>query len=857
MKNTFHNLLLLACLIVAGMQCMAQASPKAFFVHRNDGQFNAMFFSDVDSMVYSKIDTDSVVCGDYVTQEIWMPDTVVRIPIAAIDSVTFQTPANILKKEAVELDAGHRGWIEKVDSLTLFYSLQTPVYILPQVGNRLVTDETRDIFPNGFIGKVNSVTTENNYIVVKCDQLGTSDVYDRYCCVIEMECEQTPDGRMRVTRAYEDNEYILDPFNVEAELNFSREYKESEEIKFGYGFTAGFSLKTNGTLRYIYVDNELTKYTSFTLDSDHELQINAELFGFFTFEKEHEMVKVRIPPIPQIPFVLAYFTGGPRFEFTGKIALDFSRTDNYHSRYTFIYPFNKNTKNHLFTLDYTGGEHAIEKLAGNITVYGGAFFEVGLCFYDPDIAKAYGRADAGIELGINADISTSIDSAPFSTKLYDEGDGILSAKMDFRTGAALGAKVEWKLSDVLKFHPGVEISKMYRYKLLSTSLFPSFSETEFIREEGGMSYLKAKIDKAIICPVPVGFKIFDDNGQYVTTVDYNQSYNSPDSYTEFKVPYIFKEVNKKYKAYPVFKLFGEFEVLATPFVELVNELVPQTVGSGNIKTGSASIYGKLSPTNAVDPAWQAGFYYGESPTPSSNGTKVTSPLGSDGSFSATLSGLAANTTYYYCAYITVNGETLYGETLSFKTKKMAEEEVDLGLSVNWRGWNVGSTKPEEYGNYYAWGETAGKSNYTWATYFDNPYGADGTWQGCSVTTDIKATDKDAATAALGDKWRMPTQEEMQELVDKCSWTWETVNGVNGYTVTSTTNGNSIFLPAAGNGDGTEVNNKGMYGGYWTSTPNNDTSKATSSNLYFYGSSLHSMQYTNRYVGRSIRPVACR
>lgn len=118
------------------------------------------------------------------------------------------------------------------------------------------------------------------------------------------------------------------------------------------------------------------------------------------------------------------------------------------------------------------------------------------------------------------------------------------------------------------------------------------------------------------------------------------------------------------------------------------------------------------------------------------------------------------------------------------------QEVDLGLSVNWAGWNIGATSPEELGNRYAWGETETREKYTYENYkYYNPD---------SIYTDIgyniSGTQYDAARKNWGGSWRMPTRVEMQELVDKCTWEWTSFNNSPGYKVIGP-NGNSIFLPA--------------------------------------------------------------
>ncbi|MDY4512083.1 MAG: hypothetical protein SPE10_01325 [Paludibacteraceae bacterium] len=147
------------------------------------------------------------------------------------------------------------------------------------------------------------------------------------------------------------------------------------------------------------------------------------------------------------------------------------------------------------------------------------------------------------------------------------------------------------------------------------------------------------------------------------------------------------------------------------------------------------------------------------------------------------------------------------------------EWVDLGLpsGTKWATCNVGASTPEEYGNYYAWGETETKSTYSWSTYFDT---TDGGSTFTKYTTDGKTVldlEDDAARANWGGAWRMPTDGEWGELLDECTWEWTTKNGVNGYEVKSEANGNSIFLPAAGYRDFGGLDGAGDYGYYWSSS----------------------------------------
>lgn len=185
------------------------------------------------------------------------------------------------------------------------------------------------------------------------------------------------------------------------------------------------------------------------------------------------------------------------------------------------------------------------------------------------------------------------------------------------------------------------------------------------------------------------------------------------------------------------------------------------------------------------------------------------------------------------------------------------EYVDLGLSVKWATCNVGASKPEEYGGYYAWGETGEKSEYDWDTYkwcngseyTLTKYCTDSDYGRVDNKTTLEPSD-DVAHVKWGGSWRMPTKDEIEELHDKCSWTWTTVNGVNGCKVTGP-NGNSIFLPAAGCRMITGLIFRGMVGDYRSSS-------LLDSNCAYYlnfSGSDHGWYGGFRVNGYSVRPVS--
>ena len=223
----------------------------------------------------------------------------------------------------------------------------------------------------------------------------------------------------------------------------------------------------------------------------------------------------------------------------------------------------------------------------------------------------------------------------------------------------------------------------------------------------------------------------------------------------------------------------------------------------------------------------------------------------------------------------------------------ADDDEELGGVQLWESgpyWaecNVGATKPEEYGYYFWWGDTVGytRSGGTWNDYgggFGSYSGV--TWvsstgeqmsispftsslcptygksnsalrsAGYIDSTGNLVAAHDAATAHLGASWRMPTDAEFAALIENCTTTWITTNGVSGRLVTGTGAyaNRSIFLPAAGYGYASYLRYPGSYGYYWASTPHSDNSNYAWS-LYFYSSNFYRSNL-DRYYGQSVRPV---
>ena len=235
-----------------------------------------------------------------------------------------------------------------------------------------------------------------------------------------------------------------------------------------------------------------------------------------------------------------------------------------------------------------------------------------------------------------------------------------------------------------------------------------------------------------------------------------------------------------------------------------------------------------------------------------------------GAYTSRITGIVPNTTYYIRAYASTSHAIAYGEEMSFTTEEDDGNWVDLGLPSGklWATFNVGANVPEDYGDYFAWAETSPKDTYNWSNYqycngsentltkyCDNPdCGQNGF---VDYLGNIQPED-DPASVIWGRGWRTPTQTEWRELIDNTSRQWTTINGVHGMLFTGS-NGNTLFLPAAGSREESELYDAGVAGRYWSKNLRYNYPKDAMA-MGFGSSSCTWKGIMMRPYGLAIRPI---
>lgn len=210
---------------------------------------------------------------------------------------------------------------------------------------------------------------------------------------------------------------------------------------------------------------------------------------------------------------------------------------------------------------------------------------------------------------------------------------------------------------------------------------------------------------------------------------------------------------------------------------------------------------------------------------------------------------------YYKSVHKVNGGESKPQPSISQSNNTQNERIDLGLSsgILWATCNIGASSPSEIGDFFAWGEKEPKDTYGWETYklCRGSYNSIFKYNEADGKNVLDSQD-DVAKSRLGGEWRIPTKEDMEELVKECEWKWTSQNGQLGWMVIGSNN-NYIFLPASGSASSYRIAGVNELGRYWTAT--RDESNYSAYNLRFKeGTDTIVVVDDTRFYGRTVRPV---
>ncbi|MCR5434246.1 MAG: BspA family leucine-rich repeat surface protein [Bacteroidaceae bacterium] len=572
------RIVLVALLLIVSLSGMGQNIGDAFYIYRNDGQFNAFFRDEVDSIAYSYYDSDSVYYDEIVTQLVYTADSLYRIPLAAIDSVGFVQPETVYKEDAVVLSGDLFDYLISADSLVLTFSPSIPYSLLPKVSDKIVTMELTDKLPCGFAGKVRSIENIGDNIVVSCDSLAFEEAVRRFYGVAEI-VSQYQDGEVRrylprkapiAIHTYLFNPNIPDfnlPISLEGVISPKKVFKSFEGKA-----SANMHITPTLTGRAVYViDNQVvpTHYQIHVV-TDLKTESVLDVAGVAKGEFVNWWLNHDVPMPWGYPLYLAF---GPMLEVEGDVALGFNlQADVRHIEDITYYPFasitpvtqvmfnkiDQSTRFTRFNIDWR-----YFALKGSAKV--GFKARVGLPIPKHETAWFGGEFQFGeridAELNVNFD---AIEQAETGTAFYEALKSSSLSEMSY--GGAQFCVMG--LGDRLRLKFGRD-DYDFGGKRVDRDLMPIFSDTK-AEPKGSSAKVSADITNDCIIPYTVGFSLFDENNNRIGEPQWNsQKYWTHDNFNfPFETTFADLATDKKYKVYPTMRLFGLFPVLATPSADI-------------------------------------------------------------------------------------------------------------------------------------------------------------------------------------------------------------------------------------------------------------------------------------------------
>lgn len=534
---------LLSLLLLTGLSFAASAQNDAIYVYRNDGSFNAFLKADVDSVVPSRYDADSLLHAEWQMQVVYTPDSIYRIPLESIDSVSFVAPPTIVNANVFELTAAHDAYLSECDTVRFTLSLNTPAEMRPSRGNVVVSTYDCLSFPDGIMARVLSKTQDESGIHYNCERVGLEDVYEQLVFIGEGYAEEPVAGSRQAVGA-----------SFEREL-WNKEWTRTLE-KGGTSTT----LRVGDAARMIVTLNiRGAKVQYFSLELTNELTSSVTFNATSSFEKwyEKELAKVTLPRIriPQCP--LLFLT--PKLKLSGyfaegaTVSMDcsahFNRTDRVKyeykdNRWSAVPRYSNNAGIDVASLSMTG------------------YTEVGLI---PDLFFSINGSATGLGIECTVGVKESVDFKFDAVAAFDEG--MYDALKDSYARTTMPWSVR-AYAQVGLFGNGVQPAsvKISGEPQIGTNkyLLPLFSKPEY--QEGAVSLtavLKTQPSRDLLLPVQLGMSFYDKDEKletkYISTAYRSRSQWPLDG---VQISYTM-ESGKTYTAYPTVKIMGK-ELRATP-----------------------------------------------------------------------------------------------------------------------------------------------------------------------------------------------------------------------------------------------------------------------------------------------------
>lgn len=859
MKLRLYIIMLLASVSLCSI---GQTIGEAFYIYRNDGQFNAFFRDEVDSIVFSHYDADSVFYNEVVMQVVYTPDSLYRIPLAAIDSIGFVQPKKEFQPDVMRMNEKWLPYVIGITEKSITFKPSTPIDLLPRKGQVMVSETFESPFETGFSGRVIRIDTYSDSIVCTVEDVLLSDIYKRLVAVGLSYSENTEEDVSSARRKI---------FGINTETGIRFPIPPIVNLSVG---PVSISCAPVITMKYIVClwEHNLKDYVEICFHQvyDGSVSFNAKLEKPFTPSPKWAGPGITVPT--PVPGLYGRVQVGGFFRSSGSVQLSATKKFHREGKSGFIYSENSGFKA-INEWDNPSKEdwEASVSIDGSISAGFAGRLEFGIAH--KKLASADITLYAGLEISGHAELKATdlvVDKNLYSS--IKDSEITLSIIADVVPGYQLLGFKSSKVMPEPPKHQDTPVSLKFTRQLNHWYLVPEFDNLKWQADVNGGN-LSGDVSRNLLSRVSLGWGLYDEEDHLYKSEYYPQMYRKLADWRYNGLSHHFSNLKKNanYKAYPLVNLCG-IEMRGDKSVEIDTyfpvalsdfEVTDAKYAKGTFTNDGynydyrfdVTVKANIKSLNGVRD-W--GYVYRD---PNGREKEISLMQFGDSKIDnryAYFRNQPKSTCILY-GYVKYEGseEPLYGEPQEFPLiyegagflcpDSNHPHMIDLGLpsGTKWACCNVGASKPEDCGSYYAWGELTEKSSTTWDNY---QYG---TWETVqNIGSDISGSQYDVAHVKWGGLWKMPTYSQIKELVNNCSYEWTELNGMNGYLFKGS-NCNSIFLPATGR-QWEGVYGIGIGANYWSSTLN----AAEIHSAYILGFDNSGVSWDGgRAGGRSVRPVS--
>ena len=581
MRRIFFILLSLFTLLPLS----AQQTQDALYIFRNDGKFNGFFYDDIEKIEFSRIDTLGVEHQDYVVQEVYALDSIFRIPINAIDSVSFVTPETVYKKDVINTTSDLWNYVIGSDSVSwILLSPQTPAALIPMVGDKLACTKSREWLPGGFFGKVRSVSNGANGTTVVCEPVNLTELFDQYVTKGGLEGESDDQAEFSSRRAPKKKnpawKYFTIPVSVAhidmGDISYAQDdFEGSGSVDCGFmgDLSVRAFLQTNAIAGYVYYD--------LNIRCENRLWFNAKATISGSADLKTDPFWRRLEWIPDTPFCILMEAGG-KIGVSGKVSAEIHRYIS--NSVTATAQYNHDWKNDVYqTMGHTGFRWLANEfkynLSGNFALTAGPYFDVKFTTPAYLISDKAGAVTLTIEGGSKLDVTGEIVSdqtyqnastiGSESTIFYDifNRDGALKLG-PYLAGSFEASIGNWKFKKDL-FDVNLTLD-------FEGALVPKFSDV-------GVNYnsrlnadvAHASISRNILLMSPVGFAVYDSNNKRVGENRWFDTQYYMENFIRYSMKLDGLEKGKEYTLVPLVKLFDKYDIIGRPWGKFTAQAEPE------------------------------------------------------------------------------------------------------------------------------------------------------------------------------------------------------------------------------------------------------------------------------------------